>query len=334
MIEIQLNQGVQTFGMSITAGALSVNTVNYWVNRFAQYVGGPVENRAVSGSGLPDMAATANAFAPYGGRTKTGLIDGPLNDVRQAGAGCLVSVKPALDGMLSNLFSGTWRGAQWGAPLIVKTGVWSSLGASYGGRSTFWSGYAPMFTTDPDASISFVFNGEVVAIHGFASETDDWLDWDIEIDGVAFGNTEWAFAARPGTGKQSVAKIIDGLGSGSHMIKLTPPASGIPAGKRCVLDGFQVPLMAAPVLLGSIPNIANWSAFGAIGTWADAQSCNVIIEQVANEWAARGYPVEFVDLTEFIDPSRDFAGGDGVHPPDRGHLNWALGYLSSVRIKP
>lgn len=333
-MEVHLNCGVQAFGMSITLGQASLNAPNYWVNRYAQYVGGTVENRAVSGTGLPSMVAQANAYAPYGTRIKIGLIDGPLNDVRQTASACLPSLKPAYDAMLSSLFSGYFRGAAWPAPSVVRSGAWSSLGAGYGGRSCFFPSNAPMQTVDPSASVTFQFAGPVVAVHGFASETDDWLDMDIEIDGVPWGQTGWAFNARPGAGKQAVATIIDGLGAGTHTVKVKAPAAGIPAGHRCVIDGIQTPMMASPVFLGSVPNIGSWTAFGSIGSWPDAQACNAIIEQVAGEWRSRGYPVEFADLTDFIDPVRDFAGGDGVHPPDRGHLNWALGYLAVTRVKP
>lgn len=325
-----MNCGVQAFGMSITAGALAVNSVNYWVNRYAQFVGGAVENRAIGGSGLPSMVAQSNAYAPYGNRTKIGLVDGPLNDIRQDAGACLPSVKPAYDALLSNLFSGMFRGVAWSN--VTRTGTWNTLGSSFGGRSCFFN-INPMYTTDPTASVTFSFGSDFVLLHGFASETDDWLDWDIEIDGVHWGSTDWTFKASPGAGKQSVALAIDGLGVAPHTLKLTPPTSGIPVGKRCVIDGIQVPMMVNPVFLGSIPNIANWPQYGAIGTWIDAQACNVIVEQVALEWRLRGFPVQYVDLTAFMDPMRDYSA-DGIHPTDRGHLNWALGYLSNTRITP
>lgn len=277
-VELKVNSGVQAFGMSITTGALANNAPNYWVNRFAQFIGGPVENRAISGTGLPSMVAQSNSYSPYGDRTKIGLIDGPLNDVRQAAAACLGSVKPAYDAMISNMFSGYYRGAAWPAPAVTRTGSWSPL-SGFGGRSTFFAPNTPIQTTDPAASVAIQFTGPVVCVHGFASETDDWLDWDIEIDGAYWGATDWAFKARPGAGKQPVAMAID-VGAGSHTIKLSPPVGGIPSGHRLVLDGIQCPLMAPPVLLGSVPDIANWAGYGAIGTWADAQSCNAIIEQV------------------------------------------------------
>lgn len=330
-MEVSMNSGVQAFGMSITAGQSSVNAVNYWVNRYAQYIGGPVENRAVSGSGLPSMVAQANAYAPYGNRTKIGLVDGPLNDVRQAGAACLPSVKLAYDALLSTLFSGYFRGVAWGAPNVVRTGSWTTLGSSYGGRSRFFS-VNPMYTTDPAATVEFLFSGPVVVLHGFASVSDDWLDMEIEIDGTPWGSTQWASKARPGAGKQAVATVLDGLGAGAHSIKIKPPATGIPAGHFCVVDGIQSPMLGSPVFLGSVPNIANWSSGGYIGTWSDAQACNAIIEQVANEWRDRGYPVEFVDLSGFVDPDRDYTT-DGIHPTDRGHLNWALAYLAASRIR-
>ncbi|MHC2481549.1 hypothetical protein [Rhizobium leguminosarum] len=328
MVEVQLNQGVQAFGMSVTLGVASLNAANYWVNRYAQFVGGAVENRAISGTGLPSMVAQANAYAPYSGRTRTGLVDGPLNDVRQAASACLPSIKPAYDALISTLFSGSFRGASWPAP-VVRAGVWSNLGTSYGGRSCFFPPNAPMQTTDPTASITFQFTGPIVCLHGFASETDDWLDLDIEIDGVLWGSTDWTFKARPGAGKQAVASVIDGLSAGAHTIKVKAPAAGIPSGHKCVIDGIQCPLIAAPVLLGSVPDIPDWTALGSIGTWADAQDCNAIIEQVANEWAARGYPVGYVTVENI----RAW-NADGVHPVDRGHLNWALCYLAGTRIKP
>lgn len=332
-IEVQMNSGVQAFGMSITAGLSAANIPNYWVNRFAQFVGGAVENRAIGGSGLPSMVAQANPYAPYGGRTKIALVDGPLNDIRQVGPAALLSIKPAYDALVSNLFSGYFRGAAWPAPNVVRVGTWSALSASYGGRSTFFAPNVPMQTTDPAASISFLFAGPVASLHGFATETDDWLDMDIEIDGIPWGSTAWAFKARPGAGKQSVATIIDGLGPGTHTIKVKAPAAGIPAGHCCVIDGVQCPIAAPPIFLGSIPNIPNWAYGGSIGIWPDAQACNAIIEQVAGEWQARGYPVSFANITDFIDQARDFSP-DGVHPTDRGQLNWALGYLASTRIKP
>lgn len=327
-VEVQLNSGVVAFGMSITMGLASLNTPNYWVNRVAGFIGGPVENRAISGTGLPSMVAQSNAYAPYSGRTKLGLIDGPLNDVRQDGAGCLPSVKPSLDAMISNLFSGYFRGPAWSSP-IVKTGVWSNVSSSYGGRSLFF-GLNAMSTIDSTASIEIPFTGPIVCIHGFASEGTDWGDWDVSIDGTPWGYTEWAGKANPGSGRHCVATVVDGLTNGAHTLCLTPRGTAT----LWALDGIQCPMLAAPVSLGSVPNIANWAFGGAIGTWADAQAVNLVIHQVANEWSARGYPVGFADVAAFIDPARDFVGGDGVHPPDRGHINWSLAYLASIRISP
>lgn len=333
MIEVQMNTGVMAFGMSITDGQQAANAANYWVNRFSQFIGGSVTNLAVGGSGLQSMVQQAYANVPYGtSRSQNGLIDGPLNDVRQAGAACLPSVKPAYDALIATLFSagGYFRGAAWPSPSVVRSGVWSSLPASYGGRSNKFPPNTPMQTFDPLASITFLFDGPVVALHGFASETDDWLDMEIEIDGSPWGITRWANSARPGTGKQAVATVIDGLGAGSHTVKVKAPAAGIPVGHRCVVDGIQCPTMAAPVILGTVPNIPNWAYSGAIGTWADAQACNAIINQVAAQWTARGYPV---GVAVVGGQPYDYAA-DGVHRTDRGHLNWALDYLSSVRIKP
>lgn len=333
MIEVAYGSGVQAFGMSITNGASATSSVHHWVNRYGSYIGGTIENRAIGGTGLASMAEQANKYATNGGRTKIGLIDGPLNDVKQSAAAALPSVEPAYNALISTLFTGYSRPASSVAD-VVRTGTWSALASGYGGRARFWAGHSPMFTTDPAATMEFAFSGPVVVVHGFASETDDWLDMEIEIDGSPWGVTDWEFKARPGlTGKQSAATVIDGLLGGPHTIKIKPPAAGIPSGHSCVVDCFNCPATANPVLLGSIPNIANWAANGSTGTWSDAQVCNDTIEQMAGDWAWRGFPVEFVDLTSFIDPARDFSV-DGVHPNNVGQLNWGLGYLASTRLKP
>lgn len=334
MIDVKLNSGVQAFGMSITAGLSAVNPPNYWVNRVGAFLGGTVENRAVGGTGLPDMVRQAYTYMPYGGRTKLALADGPLNDIRQTGAATLPSIKPALDALVSTAFSGMVRSASHPSPgTIHREGIWASLGSSYGGRSLFFSGLTPMYTSDPAAAITFSFGGPTVCVHGFASETGDWVNLDIEVDGVAWGQTEWSCKARPGANKQPVATVIDGLSSGSHVIKVKPQTMG--PGQYAVVDCIQTPYLpgVSPLMLGSIPNIQDWHFGNSIGTWSDAQDGNAIIEQVAADWATRGYPVAYVDLTSFIQAGRDFVS-DGVHMTDRGQLNWALGYMSQIRVTP
>lgn len=332
-VEILMNQGVQAFGMSITTGSLAVNSVNYWVNRLNAYIGGTAENRAIGGTGFPSMVSQAYTYMPYGGRTKLVVIDGPLNDVRQANTGVLPSVKPALDAMLSTAFGGYIRGAAWPAPNVVRTGTWNNLSTTYRGRSNFFS-QTPMYTSDPDASITFQFTGPVVALHGFASEMDDWLDVEIEIDGEYWGTTNWAGTARPGAGKQAVATVIDGLDNTAHTLVVRPPSTGIPVGHYCVVDCIQCPYSGnAPAIVGGIPDIKDWTAYGSVGTWETAQSVNEIIKQVVDEWKDRGYCVSYADVPDFVAKNRDYTS-DGVHPTDRGHLNWALAYLSQVRIKP
>ncbi len=333
-VSVQLNLGVQAFGMSITGGQAAVNPPNYWVNRVAAFLGGAVENRAVAGTGLPDLIRQAYTYMPYGSRTKLALADGPLNDIRQVGPAALPSIKPALDALVCTAFCGMVRSASHPSPgTIQRAGTWTSLGTAYGGRSLFFSGLAPMYTNDPTASITFSFGGPIVCVHGFASETGDWVDLDIEVDGVAWGQTEWAGKARPGANKQPAATVIDGLSAGSHVIKVKPQAMG--PGQYAVVDCIQTAYLsgASPLMLGSVPNIQDWTFGAAIGTWADAQAANAIIEQVAADWVARGYPVSYVDLTCFIKAGRDFVS-DGVHMTDRGQLNWALGYMSQIRITP
>jgi hypothetical protein len=133
-VSFQLNLGIQAFGMSITLGAAALNAPNYWVTRYAQFVGGAVENRAVSGSGLPTMVYQGECLRTLQRAHQDSVsLDGPLNDVRQAGAAMLPSVKPALDALISSLFSGYFRGAAWpcpGCPHRERGPIWApAMGA-------------------------------------------------------------------------------------------------------------------------------------------------------------------------------------------------------------
>lgn len=330
IVDVQMNLGVQAFGMSITTGALAVNAVNYWVNRLAQYIGGPVDNRAVGGTGLQDMVKQAYSYIPYSTRTKLVVVDGPLNDVRRYSVGALPMIEAATDAIIVTAFAGYMRGAGQVAPQVTRTGSWTSLGTSYGGRSCYsgFGGLTPVYSTDPLASITFTFSGPVVALCGFLSDSTDWADMDVEIDGAYYCTTDWQNKALAGSGKQCAALMISGLSTGVHTLKVTPkPGSSGPI----VVDCIQCPTKpAAPVILGTIPNIVNWAYSGAIGTWPDAQAANVILEAVMMKWQSWGFPVGFAEiLTQPYDYS-----SDGVHPTDRGQLNWAIAYLAGLRITP
>lgn len=328
-VEVQMNKGIMALGMSITAGQLAVNSVNFWVNRVGAFIGGTISNLAVGGSGLKSMAQVGYGNIPYANRQQLLVADGPLNDIRAAGANALPSIEPALDAILGAAFEGYWRGAAWSSPQVVKTGTWTSLGASYGGRSCY-SGFgslAPMYSTDPAASITFQTSGPVTVVHGFLTETNDWQDMAIDVDGVYWGTTEFQGKARPGYGKQPGALVIDGLSSGTHTVKLYPANPG-----TVVVDGVGVPILTgiAPAILGTIPNIPNWAQYGSIGTWADAQLANDIIRGVVDKW--RGYGLD-IGCAEILLQPYDF-DADGIHTTDRGQLNWSIPYLSEIHITP
>lgn len=331
-VEVRMNQGVQAFGMSITLGLLASSEVNYWVNRLAQFIGGPVDNKAIGGTGFPSMVLQSNQFSPYSPqRTKLVVIDGPLNDVRQVGPAAIPITGPSLDAMLSNAFCGYMRSASHTATQVTRYGSWQSLGSSYGGRSCCpsFGGLSPMYTNDPNAYINFAFSGPVVALHGFMPEAHDWADLAICIDGNDWGCTEWEGKARAGANKQSVALVIDELGDGQHTLKVSRKTG---CTGPAVVDCIQTPNRSGtpPVLLGLVPDIKDWTYGGAIGTWDDAQEVNDIISAVADRWYGYGYPIADVEI---LLNDYDFAP-DGVHLTDRGQLNWALPYMGRIHVTP
>lgn len=333
-VNAKTGQGVQAFGMSITLGGFALNVANGWVNRLNAFIAGTLDNRAVSGTGLKSFVTEAYKWLPYSARAKLVVVDGTVNDVRQTSTACLNSIRPALTAIVATAFQGSFRSASHAPGSgITRTGTWTAFGSTYGGRSysTQFSGLTAMFTTDPSATISYVFNGDKVVIHGYLTDsTVPYRNWNITIDGTPHGVTNFEGQARPGDLAYGGAQLISGLSAGSHTIVLTPTTL---SGGYCVLDGFTVPTTSGfgGILLGAVPNIRDWTALGSIGSWADAQQVNAITQDVVDTWKGLGFPVDYADMNEYIDGARDCVA-DGVHFTDTGHGNYMIGWLDKMRL--
>lgn len=333
-VNLKYGAGVQGFGNSIPAGGNAPAGAGY-LNRMVGFLGGALDNKAVSGTGIQSITQQGYSFHNYGSRSPLVTWDGPLNDIRRYGNAALPAIKPAIDAFLSSAFAGMARPASY--PQVIKTGAWAPLGNSYGGKAFKFSA-TPMYTQDPNAAASLSFNGDRIAVHSYMTEgASIYQDFDVLIDGNPY-DVEFAGLALPGEKYCGAAKMFRGLGSGAHTITVKPKTPG-----NTVLDSFIVPIVSgfAPVLLGHIPDIANWAAFSSVLS-NDPNSpnyggivcaaVNEIIDQVAFEWASDGFPVVSVPINEFLSKATDY--DDGVHPTNIGHLNYARGYLSKVHIVP
>ncbi|WP_049732869.1 hypothetical protein [Rhizobium ecuadorense] len=326
MLTIKYGSGIQAFGNSIPFGYNASSGAGY-VNRMSAWVGGAVENRAIGSTGVKSIAEQGYTYHPYGSRSKLCIWDGPLNDIRGASAAALDCIKPALDAFLSSAFMGGGRPASHSQ--VIRSGTWSALSNAWGGKAFPLSG-TPLLTTDPNASLTFSFTGPNISVHAFSTGgVGNYGNLNIEIDGVSTV-FEIQGKAKAADVACAAAKAFFGLGAGAHTIKISPVGAG-----NTVVDCIGIPYAPnfAPVLVGQIPYITNWTQYGAIGTKADVDAANIIIANAVDEWKAAGFPVECVNTNDFYDAVTG-CDTDGIHPTNIGHLNYATGYLSKIRIIP
>lgn len=326
MVNVKQGAGIQVFGNSIAAGANADVNAGY-INHLAAFIGGSIDQRAVSGSGVKSITQQGYAFHQYGSRTKLCLWDGPLNDIRRYGMAALPAIRLSLDAFLASAFTGGARPASY--PQVVKNGPWSTLGDAHGGKA-FSFGATPLFTTDAAASMSLTFSGDTLGVHSFATEGGTtYKDLIVNIDGIDH-LFELAGKALPGEQSCGAAKIFRDLGGGSHTVTVRP----VEAGAYSVVDCFTWPTADgfAPVLVGHIPFLANWPQYGSIATQAIAEAANAVIDEVVGEWKADGFPVEVVPINDFYDPARD-CDTDGIHPSNKwGHKNYMIAWLSRIGL--
>lgn len=326
-VNVKINSGLQVFGHSIAAGANATSSSLSYASRVGALIGGTVDNKAVGGSGGKGVTQQGYTYLPYGTRSRPVLWDGALNDVRRGGANAPDHVEKALDAFIATAFTGGARPASHSQ--VVRTGAWTALGSSWGGRA-FPLGGTPMYTNDINATMSMTFTAPTVAVHAYITNgtTGYYQDLSVTIDGVEhicglFGKAiEQAAAA---------ACVYHGLGAGSHTITIRPTNNLA----WTVVDtiSFPTPVDFAPLLVGEVGYISNWATYGAIGTLADAEATNVRIRSVVDRWRADGFPVAYVETNTGYLASRDDAT-DGIHPHNSGMANYAIPFMNAIRVNP
>lgn len=331
MIPVEVNYGtsVQSFGNSIPA--------NYQIPEIlASWLGGVADKKAIPNTGVKIINLYGYQYLPYGSRSSLVTWDGPLNDLRRHGAAALPCIAPALNAFISCAFMGGSRAAS--HPGVTRTGAWTALDVNHNGYGLIASrphgglslpcGSQPMRTTDATATASFTFTGSRVAVHAFGSENsggnDLYKNLKVAIDGACHV-FEVEGKALPGEATCSAAKVFRGLGAGTHTITVTPCTGG----NFTAFDSFVFPQPEgfAPVILAHAPYLLDW--LNATPGLIDA--ANAIIDEVAAEWVADGFPVAVARTNDFYEPVRDSA--EGIHPDAHGRRNYALSQMAVVRVK-
>lgn len=330
VVDVSYGSSVLSFGNSIPT--------NYGVQEIlTAWLGGSLEKRGIPDAGIKRINLCGYQHLPYGTRSSLVTWDGHLNDVRRHGAAALPCIAPALNAFLSCAFMGGARTAT--HPSVVKTGSWTTLDANHNGFGAAASrphgtlnrpaANSAIRTSDASATASFTFTGPRVAVHAFGTENSGgnelYKNLNVTIDGVTH-LFEVEDKALPGEVSCPIAMMFRDLGPGYHTITVSP----VDGGNYTAFDAFGYPQPAgfAPVVLAHAPYMLNW--LNATPELIDAS--NAIVDQVAEEWAADGFPVSVARTNDFYVPSRD-AGRDGLHPSTNGRKNYALAQIAAIRVK-
>lgn len=323
---IPYGSGLQVFGNSIALGSSAIAGYGY-ANHLCNWIGGTLDNRAQGNTGSIEITQAGYTYLPYGARQKLVVWDGPLNDIRYYGASAMNAIAPSLNAFLSAAFMGGARPASHTA--VTKIGAWSALANTYGGAA-FARGATPLQTTDPAAALSFTFTGSRVAVLSYLTETAGtpvYRNLNVSIDGAPSALFELEGKSFPTRHACAAALVFRGLGAGAHTVTVTPSGPGVSVVDSLV---FPQPEGFAPVLLGHVPYLQDWTQGGSIATPALIDQANSIISAVAAEWSLDGFPVDVVPINDFYLPSRDHV--DGIHPGTPGHRNYGAGYISCTRL--
>lgn len=320
-MNIKIGNGLDSFGDSFTAGYNATN-LNGYAPQLSQVVKGTFRNFGV-GSSLSELS-TINAYQHLpNNRSQIVTWMAGLNDIRTGG----INVLNKIEGNLRAFIASCFLDEICPASLMTRVGTWTNLPNVYGGKS-YYVGGSPLYTSgNINASLSWDFEGDNVVIGAYRTNgtTGFYQNLLISID----NQTPIEFELLGKTDEQISfdAKVIDGLGAGSHNIKITPKN----ANQFTTVD-FVGTLKKdnPPVFISEIPYLLNWAQFGSIANKQICDAANVVINNVVNEFSQ--FPIALVKVNDFYDFTT-MASSDGLHPNTEGHTAIMNAFLAHMEFE-
>jgi lysophospholipase L1-like esterase len=316
--------GVLAFGDSFTLGVGASDQAHWYISRFAAYVGGSVNNKAISGTGTSASAKALLSNSPLLRKQGTTILSG-FNDIGATGMASIEKIKSNHRAMLAASFL---RDAVPASLAPRSSGVWNTLGSSAGGKS-FALGGTPMFSDDVGAYLEFDFYGETLVVGAYTQiSTGFYNDLNVSIDDgaptiyLSLGESDDPY---PAVGYN--ANVYRNLGAGKHTVRL----SGVSTGKHCVIDYIGTlidPADAAGVLVGGVPTRTNWTHGEFTTDQATTDAASYAIAGVVAEFP--DYPVQYIPIADFYSAADVWT--DGYHPSDLGHQLIAQAFRSRVNL--
>lgn len=317
------------FGDSMAFGNAASSPANRYVNRLAAAIGGPLNNQAVSGTGMAQQSRAAFPVVPLRNTSVVSVMAG-FNDLLRTGAAAFPKIETNLRALIANALLDRALPAS----ACRKTGVWVSAGAADGGKALMLGGTGLYTTGGPTDALDCDFFGETLVIGSWttigAASGGTYKDFAIAIDGVPVGT----FFANGATDDAYPAtnfnvRFFKNLGFAKHTVTLRP----LSAGAYTIVDyvgALAAPAAVAPVLVAQIPSMTNWTYNGNTLAPATLAAANALIASVVAEFD--GWPVRLVPTNDFYTPGPGFTAPDGQHPADAGMAQIANAHIFQLGV--
>lgn len=320
-MDVVKTSGLSAFGDSFTVGYNATNN-NGYAQQLAAYIEGPYANYGV-GSSTSTVSAKNGLANLQLNRTIPATWMAGLNDIRGTGLASLSKLENNLRAFLCAAFLKTAIPAS----LMTKSGSWTDFTASQGGKALALGGRG-QYTNDINAYLETTFEGDNVVIGAFMTSGTapyTYQDLEILIDGQSVG----LFNCLGETNENIShgAKVINGLGSGTHTIRIKP----VTATNYSVIDYVGTLSNQSPVLVSEIPYLLNWSQYNSVATKAICDEANILINNVVNEFS--GYNVDIVKVNDFYDAlGAGQCSSDGIHPTSLGHSKILNAFKAKISL--
>lgn len=335
-------------GDSITDGSGATDDSYKFSELVANSLGLTANNISISGGGIRDQVIKSFIELPSTGIVDPIMIEIGLNDIRKAGDNpktynkILCGLRALI--LRSNLSSAV--AASNGA--VIKTGTWTDVVNTVGTNSDLSLSGTAKSSVNTGSTMAWSFTGTRLVIGALVS--DEVIEhsgtFTIDIDGTSYGTYDGRGLTDGETGYLSSsagipsqllpynnalthnAWYIDLLHTGSHTVTITTTST-----TPTYIDYFGTfndQLNRVPILIYDIPYMTPYG-HSQSSVYTDdniIDKANEFILKVVQEF--ENFNVVKVYVNDFFTPGTDQSYGDGIHPKDLGHVNFAESILSKI----
>jgi lysophospholipase L1-like esterase len=320
--KVTYGNGLITLGdsFSVPYGLNATSPAHAYTGRLTAHVGGTRTSYAEGGTGTTKAANAASSL--IGLRKQLITCMAGFNDIRKDGAVTIPKIKGNTRAAIAAAFSEDSVPAS----AMRSAGTWSALGSGAGGRALALGGTG-RYTNDPNAYLEWDFFGETLVVGGIAATAGaGYKDFNVQVDGGSA--VDFICAGQTDENYSLCALVLKDLGYSKHTVRLSPKDSS----QWTAIDYVGTigePGAKAPMLVGEIPSMTNWTYAGFTLTPAELLAANDAIADVVDEFS--WLPVEIVPVNDYYNVANGVSS-DGAHPNDTGHWQIFEAFKSRISL--